>query len=121
MPKIDLSQPPPSHIAALLRKCGIGTTISLRQAAGRTGVSRETFSNLMKEPAQPRSMAISPVRLRALRAIAEGFGLPWELVRRCALADRGLEVDKQGDFELTVDQQIGELVIESLHTKKTVK
>lgn len=75
-----------SRIARLLRAYGVGETMSIRQAAIRTGLSRETLSRLMRplEAAETRR-----IRSENLDKIADGLGIPREVLQREMMADWG--------------------------------
>lgn len=75
-----------SRIARLLRAYGVGETMSIRQAAARTGLSRETLSRLMRplEAAETRR-----IRSENLDKIADGLGIPREVLQREMMADWG--------------------------------
>ena len=76
-----------SRIALLLRSYGVGTPrMSIRQAAVKTGLSRETLSRLMRplKPGETRR-----IRKSNLDKIADGLGIPRDLLEREMMADWG--------------------------------
>lgn len=75
-----------SRIAALLRKYGVGNTISIRAAATKIGISRETLSRLMRPLDSGETRRIHKGNLDK---IADGLGIPRDLLEREMLADWG--------------------------------
>lgn len=76
-----------SRIANLLRSYGVGSkSMSIRQAALKTGLSRETLSRLMRplETGETRR-----IRKDNLDKIADGLGIPRDLLEREMMADWG--------------------------------
>ena len=76
-----------SRIALLLRSYGVGSPqMSIRQAAVKTGLSRETLSRLMRplKPGETRR-----IRKSNLDKIADGLGIPRDLLEREMMADWG--------------------------------
>lgn len=75
-----------SRIARVLRSYGVGERFSIRQAAVRTGLSRETLSRLMRplESGETRK-----IRAENLDKIADGLGIPRDLLEREMMADWG--------------------------------
>jgi transcriptional regulator with XRE-family HTH domain len=77
-----------SRIAALLRAYGVGVDggMSIRQAAAKTGLSRETLSRLMRPIG---TGSVRRIRKDNLDKIAGGLGIPRDLLEREMMADWG--------------------------------
>lgn len=108
-----------SRIAAVLRAYGVRRrddppspdTMSIRDAEKKTGVSRETIARLMR-PLESNERR----RIRAdnLRKLAEGLGIPLDLLERENLADWGyVQAVEESDLA-TLQAQLRELSPEDL-------
>ena len=75
-----------SRIAHRLRAYGVGERFSIRDAAKRTGLSRETISRLMRPVEHQETRRI---RSENLDKIADGLGIPRDLLEREMMADWG--------------------------------
>lgn len=74
---------PDSRVAALLRSRGVGTPrLSEREAARRCGVSPQTMNKVMRGITRG-------IRRSTLDQIADGLGIPRDLLERESLADAG--------------------------------
>lgn len=75
-----------SRIAELLRAYGVGSRMSIREAARQTGLSRETLSRLMRPIERGETRRI---RKDNLDKIADGLRIPRDLLEREMMADWG--------------------------------
>jgi transcriptional regulator with XRE-family HTH domain len=73
---------PDSRVAALLRAYGVPTDLSVREAARRCGVAPETINKIMRGETKM-------IRKSNLDKIANGLGIPPDLLERERLADVG--------------------------------
>lgn len=64
--------------------------MSLREAAQRTGISRQTLSDIMRGTMGVDNTNVRPQRRATLRKIATALEIPFELIEREAMADWGL-------------------------------
>lgn len=102
-----------SRIAHLLRAYGVGgDNMSIRQAARETGLSRETLSRLMR-PLEAKETR--RIRSENLDKIADGLGIPRELLEREMMADWGYvqaatDSDVAGVLSQITDFPAGDLV-----------
>lgn len=78
--------PRTSRIAELLRAYGVGETISIRAAATKIGLSRETLSRLMRPLDAGETRRIHKTNLDK---IADGLGIPRDLLEREMMSDWG--------------------------------
>jgi hypothetical protein len=75
---------PRSQVAALLREYGVGERFSIRRAARECGLSQETMCRLMRPEGDARR-----IRKSNLDKIADGLGIPRDVLERAMLADWG--------------------------------
>lgn len=78
-----------SRLASLFEAYGIGSKVSLREAAKRAGVSRQTLSGIMRPGEQAGASNVRQQREASLRKIANAFGIPFDHVKTAAMADWG--------------------------------
>lgn len=75
-----------SRIGQLLRAYGVGDQMSIRQAAIKTGLSKETIARLMRPLGTGETRRI---RRRNLDKLADGLGISRDLLERAMMADWG--------------------------------
>lgn len=75
-----------SRIGRLLRAYGVGERMSIRQAAIKTGLSKETIARLMRPLDTGETRRI---RRRNLDKLADGLGIRRELLEQAMMADWG--------------------------------
>jgi transcriptional regulator with XRE-family HTH domain len=84
---------PDSRVAALLKRYGVGTRLSVRAAAGRCGVSPQTMNKVMLGE-------ITRLRSGTIDKISRGLGIPRDLLERASLVDAGF-LQIEGGSNLT--------------------
>jgi transcriptional regulator with XRE-family HTH domain len=100
---------PDSRVAALLRSHGVPTRLSMRKAAKRCGVSPETISKLMRGDTRR-------IRKSNLDKIADGLGIPRDLLERESMVDAGYIQAASGSTVAEVLAQIQGLSSHDLAT-----
>ena len=101
-----------SRIAELLRSYGVGSAeLSIRQAAIKTGLSRETLSRMMRPLKEGETRRI---RKANLDKIADGLGIPRDLLEREMMADWGYAQAVEGNDIAAILAQIRDFSLADL-------